>query len=362
MGSGAGTDRAAGLETEADYIVAQGPYWDGGDVSDTIDSSSVGKQQAMPEKRRFPCVITPPLKGEGFDASEDGTGRGTPLVPIAYRVHGENSTAMKGKCKARVADEVETARALDSGGGYATGQGGNIVQQPVVFDPTQITHPENRANPKPGDPSPSLAKKGHPPVIAFSWHRTIADPVEDKTPTLTVSDGHVPAVVAYQCQGSNVGEMGTLRKGNAGVTGGVPFVFEAKGAGEGGDKVAPTLRSLSHDKSHANAGGQLGVAEGTRARRLTVRECERLQGLPDNWTRIPGRRYARRKITKNRPADMWERDGDGWKLMMADGPRYHAIGNSMAVPVMTWLARRIELVEEILKGKNSGRKTKCRKK
>lgn len=52
-------------------------------------------------------------------------------------------------------------------------------------------------------------------------------------------------------------------------------------------------------------------------RRLTPRECERLQGFPDEYTAIP---------------------------KAADGPRYAAIGNSMAVPVMRWIAERIEFV------------------
>ena len=63
-------------------------------------------------------------------------------------------------------------------------------------------------------------------------------------------------------------------------------------------------------------------------RRLTPVECERLQGMPDNHTRIPWR---------NKPAED-----------CPDGNRYKAIGNSMAVPVMRWIGERIELVENVL--------------
>ena len=54
---------------------------------------------------------------------------------------------------------------------------------------------------------------------------------------------------------------------------------------------------------------------GLPIRRLTPLECERLQGFPDGWTDIPwrGREHA------------------------PDGPRYKALGNSMAVPVMRWI-------------------------
>lgn len=78
------------------------------------------------------CVtgsVTHCLKAEGFDASEDGTGRGQPITAVAYRVHGENSTAMTGNGNANVADPVEVARCLDTCGGYAANQGGNVVLQ-----------------------------------------------------------------------------------------------------------------------------------------------------------------------------------------------------------------------------------------
>lgn len=61
---------------------------------------------------------------------------------------------------------------------------------------------------------------------------------------------------------------------------------------------------------------------GAAVRRLTPRECERLQGFPDNYTLVPYR---------NKPA--------------SDGPRYKALGNSMAVPVMAWIGKRIQMLE-----------------
>ena len=60
-------------------------------------------------------------------------------------------------------------------------------------------------------------------------------------------------------------------------------------------------------------------------RRLTPRECERLQGFPDDYTLIP---YGKK------PA--------------SDGPRYKALGNSMAVPVMKWIGERIEAVDLLI--------------
>ncbi len=79
--------------------------------------------------------------------------------------------------------------------------------------------------------------------------------------------------------------------------------------------VNPTLTRRHH----------ASVAIASAVRRLTPRECERLQGFPDDWTLIPYR---------NKPADQ-----------CPDGPRYKALGNSMAVPVMRWIGERIAAVE-----------------
>jgi DNA (cytosine-5)-methyltransferase 1 len=72
--------------------------------------------------------------------------------------------------------------------------------------------------------------------------------------------------------------------------------------------------------------GYAAAMIGMQVRRLTPRECERLQGFPDDYTLIPHR---------GKPA--------------ADGPRYKALGNSMAVPVMRWIGERIQMVEELIK-------------
>ena len=86
---------------------------------------------------------------------------------------------------------------------------------------------------------------------------------------------------------------------------------EGVGIGNNGDP------SFTLQAAHSHA-----VISTSAVRRLTPRECERLQGFPDDYTLIPYR---------NR--------------MAADGPRYKAMGNSMAVPVMRWIGERIQIVE-----------------
>ena len=80
-----------------------------------------------------------------------------------------------------------------------------------------------------------------------------------------------------------------------------------------------TLRRETH-------GHEPVVMQAMAVRRLTPVECERLQGFPDNYTDIK---------SKNKPTP--------------DGPRYKALGNSMAVPVMAWIGQRIQEVEAICK-------------
>jgi len=74
-------------------------------------------------------------------------------------------------------------------------------------------------------------------------------------------------------------------------------------------------------------GTTIGVQHQWAVRRLTPREWERLQGFPDDFTRIPWR---------GRPAER-----------CPDGPRYKAVGNSMSVPTMQWIGHRIQLVERL---------------
>jgi DNA (cytosine-5)-methyltransferase 1 len=156
-------------------------------------------------------LVTHTLRGDGFDASEDGTGRGTPLV-----------------------------------------------------------------------------------LGAFGWNKSAAQNmrVGDTTDAFQASSSSNPAV-AFDMQG---------REGGA--------QFE-------GPHDTANIRA-------ASGGSSQSYVAHTAVRRLTPRECERLQGFQDDWTLVPYR---------GKPA--------------SDGPRYKAIGNSMAVPVMRWIGERIAAVDAI---------------
>ena len=112
--------------------------------------------------------------------------------------------------------------------------------------------------------------------------------------------------------GNNVG--GFIRNDGKAI---LTHAFKVRGgSGNGGkgylgqDEQAFTLSTLQDQQ----------IFQQMAVRRLTPVECERLQGFPDNYTNI--------------------------KDNCPDGPRYKALGNSMAVPVMKWIGTRIQMVED----------------
>ncbi len=121
------------------------------------------------------------------------------------------------------------------------------------------------------------------------------------------------------CTGADV----TRKQGGVGIA--VAFTASEQANSYAWEReYAPTLNAQApNDTSNI----QTGVRIGMQVRRLTPTECERLQGFPDDYTMIPWR---------NKTADQ-----------CPDGPRYKALGNSMAVPVMNWIGKRIQMVESI---------------
>jgi DNA (cytosine-5)-methyltransferase 1 len=134
-----------------------------------------------------------------------------------------------------------------------------------------------------------------------------------RTGTGTGRDGMDDYCIAHtlRAEGFDASEDGTGRGGPL-----VPMAFPWQQGGTQGIAVDEDIcGTLVKSQTQAT---QIGAV----VRRLTPRECERLQGFPDDFTLVP------------------YRNG-----MSADGPRYKALGNSMAVPVMNWIGRRIAMVD-----------------
>jgi site-specific DNA-cytosine methylase len=210
----------------------------------------------------------------------------------------------------------------------------------VAFDTTQVIGFDAYNNDVTGDVTKTIdtgADYHHVP-IAFSSNMSVPDCQTDgTTPTLKLGGhgGDNPPAVAYDHPGrfNNIhggsGEhqdvMPTLEATNpkqivAHTDPAFTDVYNGSITGE----VAATMGTSG---SPINSAGPQVMQQST-VRRLTPVECERLQGFPDNFTAIPWRK----KGAEDCP----------------DGPRYKALGNSMAVPVMRWIGERINLIDDYL--------------
>jgi len=234
-------------------------------------------------------VVTHSLRGEGFDASEDGTGRGTPLVPVAMRESGQGYWMQ---------DDI--AGTLRAEGEDRPSRPSHVIGVPVAFHPKQDPisihrHCIGRA-PESGPQGKEylmdgsaycMDSRGQPQAVAF--HPT-QDPISstEVCHSIGANENATAAVAAVT---------GSLTVGHHGCAG----------------------------HQHRQGDPSFLIPNAMQVRRLTPTECERLQGFPDNYTAIPWRK----KPIEDCP----------------DGPRYKALGNSMAVPVMAWIGKRINELE-----------------
>ena len=281
-GGGLGTDFDCDgglIEASTHRMVAFGEYADDG-------TASAMKARDYKDATDLVAQTAHTLRGDGFDASEDGTGRSTPLVPALYSIMPMNSGR---DYKAR---EVEVAQPLMAGGPVGGNQGGDVILQPVALDTTQVTSAANRSNPQPGDPCHPLAAGAHAPAIAFpaNLSGTQCASTEEVASAIGALN---PTAVAFQERFRGDDGRGYSRP--------PPVSTEHIG----------TLETVK----------PWNVATAMQVRRLTPTEAERLMGFPDGYTAIPWRK---------KPASE-----------CPDGPRYRSLGNSWAVPNVAWIGRRI---------------------
>ena len=259
------------------------PVANSGDVGYCLTSSG---QQSLDAETETLVAVAHTLRGEGCDASEDGTGRGTPIVPVAIQ-------------------ERATCENPDAGpGGVGARQDGAAY---------------------------TLEARPVPQAVAFSFKDYGNDAADGISPTLRSlgaygENGGSQMAIAYRTagdgavydEGDSTAPLTTATDPNAQIV-----AFDMRGREGGAQLEGP------HDTANIRAadGGSSRsyVAIPWAVRRLTPRECERLQAFPDDFTRIPYR---------GKPAEQ-----------CPDGPRYKALGNSMAVNVMEWIGERIQIVE-----------------
>lgn len=314
----------------------------GGD-SNRIDNAAAG----------YMC-ITHALRGEGFDASEDGTGRGTPLVPVyavQERAVSENVDAgPQGKgWQEHVAYTLEArhhAQAVAFDASTETMYGVTHADA-AQTDPDQALRALRDAV---GEEAYSewcagiLAAFRSPEILrskmygrSIRWARNDWRELGDDALSCPQDGAAWPMLALWQagCLGRSprgweppeqlarelVAHLSKLPHQRASAA---RFLLGLWRTSEGLGLLREALSALQ--EAWRPAGGEGQSARLTSAvRRLTPIECERLMGFPDDYTLVPHR---------GKP--------------MADGPRYKALGNSMAVPVMRWIGERIAAMEALV--------------
>lgn len=226
------------------------------------------------------------------------------------------------------------------------GTGGNqvpLVQvQPLVFNPNAGINEKGGGFALPEDVTPTL-KTDHNPAVAFASNQRdevrelevagalAAQPGIKQQTYICRADGQTNAMTSVDMAPtltSHAKKDPPLIYPAEDSTGeDEPVTLQIHGGKPGGGKGALIQRDMSatlstHNTQTPITGGH--EKRGLTVRRLTPRECERLQGFPDDYTDIPYRN----------------------KEHAPDGARYKALGNSMAVPVMRWIGERIHMVEE----------------
>jgi DNA (cytosine-5)-methyltransferase 1 len=271
------------------------------DVAGTLDARHAGGFQSVQSVQSVQSaashLVTHALRAEGFDGSEDGTGRGTPLVPVAFSAkdHGADATE----------DLSPTLRAMPHDASHANGGGQMAVAVPLL-EVGKRTGPSSTDDMRAGlgvgedgDPMYTLQAGAQHGVAAYAFQPRIA----------RNGRGDMGDVV-----NALTAEAGETGKGDAAPCVAVAGFMRAAGGNAGGIGYAEEQSPTLDTRPDTNA-----VLQHMAVRRLTHVECERLQGFPDNYTNIPWR----------------------GKPEAPDGPRYKALGNSMAVPVMRWIGKRI---------------------
>ena len=309
-----------------------------------------------------------PGGGWRVGGGEAAAGQLIPLLEVNGRVSGDPSA---GTGVGHDGDPTFTLQAGKQHGIAATLQGGGrrghridaegaAGGHLIPFDTAQITSAEKRANPRPGDPAPTLNVKGQVHVAETAYALTsrasrasrasreetyVTIPLQDGRgmeksqnglgvgaegdPAYTVDTTGAQSVaipvdlrnaardsVAGETAGTGLGADGdpsyTL-SATARALPGVATSLAVAGDFSTGEDVAQTVRS---------ANGQPGCdTAGLAVRRLTPLECERLQAFPDDWTR-------------------W-RLKDGELIEQSDSARYRQVGNAVTVAVPEWIARRL---------------------
>ena len=278
---------------DAEAGVGAGSWWDGGDCAGTLTKQNAGGAQRMPDKDNFGAVLQPvasTLGNRGLRSHTELDGHGA-YVPVPFTKSKRAQTTEDDETW--VDGQVNPTLSLfDSGDTRAT-------TVAVAFSPGNLARGAGAS------PNSEVA-----PTMKCSAGRGADD---QRTCVAIGTDCYNGAIT-----GDVAATMGTPGS-SVNASGPTVMAFDWQSGGDSRGLDPKDTAQLQRCQTPA-------VAQAMTVRRLTPRECERLQGFPDDWTLIPWRK---------KPADE-----------CPDGPRYKALGNSMAVNCMEWIGERIQAWED----------------
>ena len=352
-------------------------WWDGGQVAGTLTKQNANGAQRMPDKDNFGAILQPTI----IDRAAFNQGENAQYEPRIEE--GETMSSLVAKGPHAVAQPIafEPGKMQRLGYGYSDngtsptlrsepGDNQLAVAQPIAVDWRTAQVDQGITQTLKTD----LAKMSGPCVAVDTYNQTINDhttqTIRSQSGTDQIGAVLQPIAVDVYNQSIDGQTSATITEAVGGTNTSGPKVMQpipintmtmlgrpsddknprmGLGIGNPGEPqntltkthshavaqsiVSPTL-TASNDPSRSPQSSEITnqvnavFLSSMAIRRLTPKECERLQGFPDDWTKIPYR---------NKPADQ-----------CPDGPRYKACGNSMAVPVMRWIGERIQKIENLL--------------
>jgi site-specific DNA-cytosine methylase len=279
-------------------------WQNGGGYGNANDGLGITEEGTGPLSRsQVPACVTGQrthaLTTRAAAVEEDGTGRGTPIVPVAFSAKDSGSDATE-ECSPTMRAMQHVDGNANAGGQIAVAYGVDTYNQTV----SDVSIPLRVGN----------AKDSLPAAMVPFTKAKRAQSVND-------DESWVPGEVAPTQNQFDVGDTrATTNPGDGGRADAVNVLADApvqvQWASGGGKVENPTMQALRTSAEH----NYQFVRQAMQVRRLTPTECCRLQGFPDDHCDVTFRK---------KPA--------------ADGPKYRALGNSMAVPCMAWLGYRIHL-------------------
>ncbi len=281
-----------GAAADAEGGVGGGCWWDGGDCAGTLTKQNAGGGQRMPDKDNLGAVLQP-TEVSGTIAAPFGQSRNNHEECVVQSVPIQDGREIEKRQNGLgIGRPNDPAYTVDTTGAQAIAIQGNLVGR----------------------------ETGGPQGVGASTAGAMY--------TLTKADTHAVAFTAGNLSrgagaSPNAEVSQTLQSQHGTDQQPVVATSFIPGNSAASRSIGETAECCVTVKGDGG-GSKPHVQYGMTVRRLTPRECERLQGFPDDWTMIPWR---------GKPAEE-----------CPDGPRYKALGNSMACNCMAWIGERINTI------------------